>query len=239
MQAPAARSESGFGDDGVGKARFADTDDDGLPDMRVAGGASPATKAGVPGSDVGDAAAPPRMLVYQGQIRVEVARAEEAAAAFVERVKLWGGYLQKQVGADLTVRVPAAKFEEALASVRAAGRVLSERRETNDVTEEFVDLGIRVDTARRSRERLLQVLEKAEKVEDILRVERELRRLTAEIERMEGRLKYLRDRVALATLEVGFAAIAPTVKEGVRRKRRLSRFQWVNRVGPSVLMEAF
>lgn len=183
-------------------------------------------------------AASERMLVYRGEIRVEVARPEDAGRAFLAQITAWGGYLQSQQGATLTVRLPAAKFEDALAALRAAGRVLDESRQANDVTEEFLDLGIRLDTARKSRERLLEVLAKAEKVEDILKVEAELRRLTEEIERMEGRRKYLADQVALATLSATFQAIAQAPPPPPRPKQR-SRFPWINRVGADAMMGGF
>lgn len=183
-------------------------------------------------------AAGERLLVYRGDIRVEVARPEDAARAFLDTVKAWGGYLQSQSGGTVTVRVPATKFEDALAAVRGMGRVLDESRQANDVTEEYLDLGIRLDTARKARDRLLEVLQKADKVEDILKVEAELRRLTEEIERMEGRRKFLSDQVALATLSATFQAIAQAPPPPPRPKQR-SRFPWVNRVGAESMMGGF
>lgn len=187
-----------------------------------------------------DDPAPPRkerMLIYSGELSVEVPRAEDAGKQFLAMVEQWGGYLQSQSGTAWTVRVPAAHFDEAFAAVRAAGRVLAENRRANDVTEEFVDLGIRVDNARKSRDRLLAILEKADQVEDILKIEKELRRLTEEIERMEGRLKFLKDQVAMSTLRAEFRSVqqAPPRK----RQRRWSRFGWVNRVGANAVMEGF
>ncbi|MFN9277724.1 MAG: DUF4349 domain-containing protein [Planctomycetota bacterium] len=186
----------------------------------------------------GAPAASERLLIYRGDIRVEVARPEDASRAFLDTVKAWGGYLQSQSGATVTVRVPAAKFDDALAAVRGMGRVLDESRQANDVTEEYLDLGIRLDTARKARDRLLEVLQKAEKVEDILKVEAELRRLTEEIERMEGRRKFLSDQVALATLTATFQAIAQAPPPPPRPKQR-SRFPWVNRVGAESMMGGF
>ena len=184
------------------------------------------------------AAAKERMLIQRGEIRVEVARPEDVAREFVAKVGEWGGYLHSQQGTTLVVRVPAPHFDDALAAARALGRVLGESRQANDVTEEFVDLGIRIDTARKARERLLEVLQKAEKVEDILKVEAELRRLTEEIERMEGRRKLLADQVALATLQVQLFAIAPPPPPP-KQQRQASRFAWINRVGAETTMEDF
>ena len=226
---------SGFFNDGSdGDGQFVDTDGDGLPDARGAEGGAD----GRPPQEPQQSQQPQRrMLVYTGQVNVEVPRAEDAAHAFLARIEQWGGYLQRQSGATLTVRLPAKHFDAAFASVRESGRVLSESRQANDVTEEFVDLEIRVGNVRQARGRLLEILKLAEKVEDILKVEAELRRLTDEIERMEGRLKYLRDQVAMATLRAHFQDVAEPPP--VKRRRRPSRFRWVNRVGAGAVMEGF
>lgn len=190
------------------------------------------------GGEAAAAATPQRLLVQRGQIRIEVARPEDAMRDYVAKVQQWGGYLQKQVGTTLTIRLPAAKFDDAFALARATGRVLGESREADDVTEEFVDLGIRIDNAKKSRDRLVEILQKADKVEDILKVEAELRRLTEEIERMEGRRKFLADQVAMATLSVGFQAVAEAPPPP-KRARQQSRFEWVNRIGADAMLEDF
>ena len=178
-----------------------------------------------------------RMLVHRGDVRVEVARPEEAMTSFRDQVVAWGGHLQSQTDQTLVVRVPVQHFEAAFSWVKQAGRVLSESRKADDVTEEFVDLGIRLDNARKARDRLLEILQKADKVEDILKVEAELRRLTEEIERMEGRKKFLADQVALATLSATFQALADApIKRGARQA---SRFPWINRIGAERVVEDF
>ncbi|HZN39063.1 MAG TPA: DUF4349 domain-containing protein [Planctomycetota bacterium] len=180
---------------------------------------------------------PERMLVHRGELRVEVARPEESMTSFRDQVVAWGGHLQSQTDHTLVVRVPVQHFEAAFAWVKQAGRVLFESRQAADVTEEFVDLGIRLDNARKARDRLLEVLQKADKVEDILKVEAELRRLTEEIERMEGRKKFLADQVALSTLSATFQALADApVKKGARQP---SRFPWINRIGAERVVEDF
>lgn len=184
-----------------------------------------------------------RMLIEGGRAEVEVARLDEAADRFLGQIVAWGGHLQKkaitarQDSVAVTVRVPAAHFDDAFAALREIGRMLSESRQAEDVTEEFVDLGIRLDTARKARDRLLEVLAKAEKVADVLAVEAELRRLTEEIERMEGRRKFLMDRVALATLEVLFRS--PRAAPGRPRQQPPSRFSWINRIGAEAVMGDF
>lgn len=183
-------------------------------------------------------AAAPRMLVHDGEIAVEVPKVDVAMAAFLAKLAEFGGYLQQQTGTALTVRLPAARFDEAFGCVRTAGRVLHEMRKADDVTEEFLDLGIRIDNARKARDRLLEVLKGATKVEDVLAVEKELRRLTEELERMEGRQKYLSDQVAMATLRVAFSAVAEAPPPPPHR-RQPSRFAWINLIGAECVMGDF
>ncbi|MCU0862979.1 MAG: DUF4349 domain-containing protein [Planctomycetes bacterium] len=181
--------------------------------------------------------APPaaqRLLIQKGEVKVEVARPDDVAREFQAKVQAWGGFLQQQSGGSLVLRLPVAKFEEAFAAAKALGRVLAEARSADDVTEEFMDLGIRLDNARKSRDRLLEILQKAEKIEDILRVETELRRLTEEIERMEGRIKFLRDQVAMATLRVTLQATSTPPPP--KRSRQRSRFAWINGVGAEQML---
>ena len=82
------------------------------------------------------------------------------------------------------------------------------------------------------------MLQKAERVEDILKVEAEIRRLSEEIERLEGRRKLLADQVALATLTVAFQGPAEPPRPRPRL-RQGSRFAWIDRVGAELLLEAF
>ena len=181
-------------------------------------------------------AAVERLLIQRGQVQVEVVRPEDSARDFLAKVTAAGGYLQQQAAATLTVRLPAAEFDAMFAALKAMGRVLAEQRQADDVTEEFVDLGIRIDNARKARDRLLEILQKAEKVEDILKVEAEVRRLTDEIERMEGRKKFLADQVAMATLQATFVP-KTEAPPPPKRSRQLSPFEWINQTGPDTLLE--
>ncbi len=81
-----------------------------------------------------------------------------------------------------------------------------------DVTEEYRDIDIRLKAAKSVQERLTQLLQKAQKVEDSLAIERELDRVTVEIDRLEGRMKFLRDRAAFSTITVVFQ---PKAQENV------------------------
>jgi hypothetical protein len=185
----------------------------------------------------GTAPAQERLVVYTGNLRLDVPRPEESVARLVARTAELGGHLSQQTDATVTVRVPSKHFDTLFAELRGYGRVLAESRQANDVTAEFTDLGIRLENARKGRERLLALLERAEKMEDILKIEEQLRRLSEEIERIEGQKRLLADQIAMATLTAQFratAAQAPTTK-----RRGPSRFPWVNAMGPEIMRREF
>jgi hypothetical protein len=239
-----------YGFTNQGTATFVDRDGDGLPDTRVEGkpeaslddatnglaDSRPTVVRSLPAKEPPAAAATDRMLVQRGEIAIEVARPEEAIARCLARVTELGGYLAQQTDTAVTMRVPAAKFETLFADLRGFGRVRMESRTAQDVTEEYVDLGIRLENAKKSRDRLLALLQKADKVEDLLKIEEQLRRLTEEIERMEGRAKFLADQVAMASLLAKFAAPRDAQPE---RRAKPSRFGWINAIGAERVQEDF
>lgn len=179
----------------------------------------------------------PRKVVYTGAMRLEVARVDDALQRVRGYVEESGGYLENRNGSKVTFRVPADRFEAAMTFCRTLGRVLDEGQQALDVTDQWRDLTIRLDNARRSRDRLLALLERAEAVEDILKIEQELRRLTTEIESMEAELKALEGRVSMATLTIELvSASSPTPSD---RRTRPSRFEWINLVGADRAIRAF
>jgi len=195
-----------------------------------------ATKALAPSSS----AAPPaatrdRKMIYTARYGLLVPQVEDA----VERLLGWvdgaGGYLKERKDGTVICKVPAERFFPLLDRVPELGVVLSEALDAKDVTREMQDLGIRLENARKSRTRLLALLEKATVVEDILKIEKELRRLTEEIERMEGDLRLFEHKVAFSTLTVEFRSNAPAV----RTRREASRFAWVRQVGVERVLEDF
>jgi hypothetical protein len=108
-----------------------------------------------------------------------------------------------QRGGRWTVRVPVPQFERFLEEVGKLGVAEQRERHADDVTEEFVDLTARLKNKQQLEARLLELVAKrADEIKDVIAVEAELARVREEIERMQGRLRYLTDRVALTTVEI-------------------------------------
>lgn len=110
---------------------------------------------------------------------------------------------------NITVRVPAERLDEALNTIRE-GALDVEREAVNgrDVTEEYVDLSSRLSNLEAAEAQLVEILESAYTVEDVLAVQAELTTVRGEIEQIEGRLRYFDEAAA-------FASVAVTVREKV------------------------
>ncbi len=143
----------------------------------------------------------------------------EEMGGFVAESNMWRD--QDHQRASLTVRVPAETLDVALEKYRAlAVDVESQRVGSQDVTEEYVDLEARLKNEQRTERELQELLETRSergKTEDILEVHRELSRVRSQIEQIQGRMKYLENLSAMATVEIGLmpdALVQPVVVGG-------------------------
>ncbi|MDO9380805.1 MAG: DUF4349 domain-containing protein [Nocardioidaceae bacterium] len=113
----------------------------------------------------------------------------------------------------LRLVVPTASFEEAMAGIAGAGRVVDRRQTARDVTEEVVDVESRVASAQASLRRIRALLDRAQAIGDVIRLESELGTRQAELESLQAQQASLRDRTDTATVQVSLrrtAVAAPT-----------------------------
>lgn len=161
------------------------------------------------------------MIIRTGYAFIEVDSLESAIARVRQLAERAGGYIAnssiqtgegQQRQATLEIKVPSNRYDQALSGLSGIGKLISSSTNAQDVGEEFVDVSARVTNARRMEERLVSLLAtRTGKLEDVLAVERELARVREEIERYEGRLRYLRTQVAMSTLSVTVSEPVPVV----------------------------
>jgi len=107
----------------------------------------------------------------------------------------------------LVVRVPADRFGAALDAIRGLANNLREENVTGqDVTEEFIDLEARIRTQKALELQFLEIMKQARKVEDALEVQRQIADVRTEIEKLEGRKRFLENRASLSTITVNLEA---------------------------------
>jgi len=158
------------------------------------------------------AGVPANMVIRTGQTSVEVDSLERAVAQVRLLAGRVGGYVANttmQTGrgqlrsATLEVKIPADRFDDGLGGLSALGKLESVNVNAEDVGEEFTDVTARMGNARRLEARLIELLAtRTGKLKDVLDVERELARVREEIDRYEGRLRYLRAHAVLSTLTI-------------------------------------
>lgn len=150
-------------------------------------------------------------IIRTASISLEVNDVTGAAESLKGLVIAKGGYvsstsIQKTSGNRLygtvILRVPAAAFDVTLAGVKEIGTVKSLSAQSEDVTEEYVDLVAQKTSYQNQLAQYNAIMKKAEKVEDVIAVQQQIDRVQTELDRLNGRLKYLNSRVDLSTITV-------------------------------------
>jgi uncharacterized protein DUF4349 len=176
---------------------------------------------------------PTNMIIRTASASIEVDSLRPAIALVNGLATRLGGYVASsdvETGknqlrqADIEVKIPAARFDEAISGLTPIGKLESVNVDAQDVGEEFVDVNARMDNARRLERRLIDLLaNRTGKLKDVLDVEQSLARVREEIERYEGRIRYLQVHTAMSTLSITVHEPPPVVGS----------------VGTSVMGEAF
>ncbi|PZR61100.1 MAG: hypothetical protein DLM71_09555 [Chloroflexi bacterium] len=150
-------------------------------------------------------------VVKSGEITVEVADVGTAIGRVRALALELGGYVGgSQAGslddrATVTLRIPAARFDDALSRLRPLGKVRGETTREEDVTAQIVDLGARIDNLKASEASYRVLLARAVKIEDILAVQGRLDDVRGQIEALQGQLKNMSGLADLSTLSVTLA----------------------------------
>jgi len=145
-------------------------------------------------------------LVKNGSMTIETDEDNfpQKIKSLKEAVVKLDGYVSEESRDRITLRVPSGRLDELVAIARQLGKVTRQDIRVQDVTSAFVDLQIRIDNLKRLRARLQELVEAGSNVQEVLEVERELARVTRELEQLEGQLRLMDSQVTFATLVVFF-----------------------------------
>ena len=152
-----------------------------------------------------------RIIIRTVDMGVEVDDVGAAIDSIGDLAKRMGGWIVSSNRplmhtGSVSVRVPADMLDQAVLEVRALSlRVQYEGSDSRDVTDEYVDLSSRLKNTMATEEALLKLLERAEKVDDALAVQANLSRVQEDVERLQGRIKYLEQTSAYSLMNVSLS----------------------------------
>lgn len=160
-------------------------------------------------------AATDRKIVRNAELNLEAESPEKAQREITTIAENNGGFVveSQQSSSDvktttrdvvvMSVRVPATKFGETLDAIRkTAGRVIEESVKGQDVTEEFIDIEARLKTQKALEQQYMEIMKRANSVEDALNVHSQLADVRGEIEKVEGRKRFLENQASLSTIKI-------------------------------------
>lgn len=144
-------------------------------------------------------------LVRNAYLSLEVDDEEDfepAIRKMTELARNMDGYVASESKTSILFKIPTTRLDEALAAIKKLGKVTHSDVTVQDVTAQYVDLQIRIDNLKRLRTRLQELLLAGQNVQEVLEVEKELARVTRELEQLEGQMRLLQNQVGYATVSV-------------------------------------
>jgi hypothetical protein len=160
-----------------------------------------------------------RKVIRNAELAMVVASPTEAETTISQMVERLGGYIassdhqavsDSEARANLSLRVPVAHMEEALREIKKLSVGLAnEKIGSDDVTDEYIDLAAHITNQQALEKQLATILAQASSVDGALKVHHELAGVRTEIDRLQGRQRFLESESALAKISV---ALAPKVK---------------------------
>lgn len=153
-----------------------------------------------------------RMIIKSGTMNIETEKYDESANQIADYVKKAGGFITNSSSSvngsgkkqgSLTIRINSDKYDQMVKDMNNFGKILNSQINGNDVTSEYIDLQARLTTQGELEKRLLTLLnEKTARLTDVVDVEQKLSNVREEIEKIQGRMKFLKNQTEFSTLTV-------------------------------------
>lgn len=149
-------------------------------------------------------------IIYNATLGLQVDRVSVVQQKAKAVVESHGGYIGDSSPGRMQVRVPAERFEPALDALSALGSVTQRVVKAEEASERVVDLESRLRSLHALRDRLIEMVDRAENMKHALEVQKELARVIDQIELINGRLRLTQQQIAYATIDL---MIRPTPAE--------------------------
>ena len=151
-------------------------------------------------------------LIKKAHLTLEVGDYHKWYPSLTQLVESGGGYIsnsQVSVRKDdyksgtIVVRIPKERFQQTLDGIKKLGKLLSENIDSQDVTEQYLDLNVRLNNKKITESRFKEIMKnRVAKISDLVYIEKELQKLSEEIDRITGRINYLNNQIGYSTINV-------------------------------------
>ena len=176
----------------------------------------------------------PEKIIYSGEATVETTEFEESVAALEKMIEDCGGFIESSSvngnnyydssrgytsrrTASYTLRIPSAKFAGLMTSLSSIGNVPYTHTYTENVTAEYYDVQARLTALQKQEERLLEMMDLAETVEDIITIEDTLTDVRYRTDSLQSSLNNWDRRVAYSTLNISVQEVQVYTPETVTK----------------------
>jgi len=152
-------------------------------------------------------------LIKEGNIQFKTKDIDATRNAINQSVKKYKGYIsndnakssETRITHSVEVRIPSIHFDKFLAEVSQTAEEIDDKNiNIRDVTEEYLDIEARIKTKKELEKRYISLLAQAKTINEILSIEKELLKIREDIESIEGRLNYLKNKVTYSTLSISY-----------------------------------
>ncbi|MDH4129343.1 MAG: DUF4349 domain-containing protein, partial [Spirochaetota bacterium] len=175
-----------------------------------------------------------RLTIYRAYYTLLVASVKDSVNYIKELIKKYAGFIDNLSTSDsyrqayIVLKIPVKHFEQVIAEIAMIGIVEQKNISAADVTEEYYDTMLRIESSKRILYRLQDLLKRANKPKERIKILKEIERVSSQIEIMEERTKYLRSQADYSTITI---TLKTQIREDVK-KYIPSPFNWIR------LMEA-
>jgi len=166
-----------------------------------------------------------RKIIKSASMEIQTLEYELAIQRLTDKVRGIGGYVESSNvrgravddkystrSAHYTLRIPEQQFMQFMSDMNTIGTIIQENSYGEDITSQYFDTDAHMKTLKIQEERLLEILRKAEKIEDIITLERELSNIRYQIEGLQGNLKRWDNLVSYSTLTVSIYEVQEIIK---------------------------
>lgn len=210
-----------------------------------------AAEAETEGSKSPEAVDTSRKLIKNVDLNVETEEFETLLSTIEQKTEKLGGYIEESYtyngseyrrrgtrNANLTIRIPAKKLGDFLSEIAEVSNVISRNERVTDVTLQYVDMESHKKALVAEQDRLLELLEQAENIEDIISIESRLSEVRYQIESMESQLRTMDNQVSYSTINLSIEEVkqlTPVKEQSVGEKIVTGFTRSLTNVGVGIL----